>query len=277
MVEGRLPRVAGGLMPSGPAVRENGGYRLTGRWQFASGSEHAEWFGGVAFAAGDDPPKRLAFIFPRSAVTLHRNWQVGGLKGTGSQDFSVEDVFVPDHLTNDFSVPPKRGGPLYSIALPGIVTNEHAGFAVGAARRSLDEMTALAKSKTRGYITPQGVAARSAFQLDLGRADLQLRAARAGVLETWRRAWALVQAAQPCDVATQIELRASALYVTDVAAAVCERMFRHAGARSLFSGNVIERNLRDVLAAAQHNMVNEAVYELHGQVLLGFEDVAPIS
>jgi alkylation response protein AidB-like acyl-CoA dehydrogenase len=210
-------------------------------------------------------------------VTLHRNWQVGGLKGTGSQDFSVEDVFVPDHLTNDFSVPPKRGGPLYSIALPGIVTNEHAGFAVGAARRSLDEMTALAKSKTRGYITPQGVAARSAFQLDLGRADLQLRAARAGVLETWRRAWALVQAAQPCDVATQIELRASALYVTDVAAAVCERMFRHAGARSLFSGNVIERNLRDVLAAAQHNMVNEAVYELHGQVLLGFEDVAPIS
>jgi hypothetical protein len=82
---------------------------------------------------------------------------------------------------------------------------------------------------------------------------------------------------QPCDVATQVELRAWALYVIDVAAAVCERMFRHAGARSLFSGNVIERHLRDVLAAAQHGLVAETAYELHGQVLLGFEDVAPIS
>jgi hypothetical protein len=67
------------------------------------------------------------------------------------------------------------------------------------------------------------------------------------------------------------------LSVTDVAAAVCERMFRHACARSLFSGNVIERNLRDVRAAAQHGLLAEAAYELHGQVLLGFEDVAPIS
>ena len=275
-MNGRLPRVAGGLMPSGPAVREAGGYRLTGRWQFVSGSDHAEWLGGAAFVAGEDPPKVLGFVFPRSVVTLHGNWQVGALKGTGSQDISVADLFVPDYLTTDFLAGPKRGGPLYTIGMPALLTPEPSGFALGAARRSIDEMTELAKSKTRGYI-PKGVAARGAFQLDLGRADLQLRAARANVLEIWQRAWAHIMDGQPCDVATHVALRVSALYATDVAVAVCERMFRYAGAHSLFSGNVIERNLRDVLAAAQHNMVNEAAYELHGQVLLGVQDVTPMS
>jgi alkylation response protein AidB-like acyl-CoA dehydrogenase len=277
MVEGRLPRVAGALMPGGPAVREDGGYRVRGRWQFASGSEHAEWFFGTAIVAGEDPPGRVGCLFRRAAVTLHDNWHVGGLKGTGSQDFSVEDVFVPDYLTLDLGAPAKRGGPLYSLGIPGLVINEFIGFALGAARRSVDEMTALAKSKTRGYFIPQGVAARGAFQLDLGRADLQLQAARAGALDTWRRVWALVVEGQPPDVATQVELRAVSLYATDVAIEVCERMFRHAGARSLFSGNVIERNLRDVLAAAQHNMVSDVAYELHGRVMLGFEDVVPMS
>jgi indole-3-acetate monooxygenase len=265
-------------MPSGPAVRDDGGYRLTGRWQFASGSHHAEWFAGSAFVANEDPPELRAFVVPRAAVTLHDNWDVGALKGTGSQDFSVEDLFVPEHLTTLLGSPPQRGGALYSgIGVPTLLTNEFAGFALGAARRSIDEMTALAKSKTRGYFTPQGVAARGAFQLDVGRADVQLRAARAGVMDAWRRAWARASNGEPCDVATQVELRAWALYVTDVAAEVCGRMFRHAGARSLFSGNVIERNLRDVQAAAQHGFVAESTYELHGQVLLGFEDVAPIS
>jgi indole-3-acetate monooxygenase len=277
LVDGRLPRMASGIIPSGSAVTVDGGYRLTARWQFGSGAEHAEWFGGTSVVTDRDPPKILGFVFPRSVVTLHANWQVGALKGTGSQDFSVADVFVPEHLTIDGAGPARRGGPLYNIGLPGYYANDHAGFVLGAARRSIDEMTALAKSKSRGYLRPQGVAGRSAFQLDLGRADVQLRCARAGVLDAYQRAWDLVRTGLPCGVGMQTELRSMAVHAHDVAIGVCERMFRHAGARSLFTGNVLERNLRDVLAAAQHGMVNESAYELHGQALLGVDDVTALT
>jgi Acyl-CoA dehydrogenase, C-terminal domain len=120
-------------------------------------------------------------------VKLHGNWKVGALKGTGNQDFSVEDVFVPEYLTTEFLASPKaRRSPVQQHRPAHPPHQRGPRLALGAARRSVEEMTAVAKSKTRGYLAPQGVAARGAFQLDLGRADLQLRAARAGVLEVWR-------------------------------------------------------------------------------------------
>jgi alkylation response protein AidB-like acyl-CoA dehydrogenase len=274
MVEGRLPRTVSAIIPVDRAVatRADGGYRLTGRWPFGSGSNHAEWFSGkaeVVGPAGPEGPK--GFAFPAGAVTLHDNWQVGALKGTGSQDFSVSGLFVPERHCFSSLEPALRGGPLYTIGMPGLVANEHAGFVLGVARRSIDEMTELARTKTRGYATPESTAGRAVFQADLGRADSALRAARAAVIDANRRAWANALAGEPCGPAIQTELRAAAVYCHDVAIEVCQRMFRHAGARSLYAGNVIERNLRDVTAAAQHGQVNEAAYELRGRELLDLE------
>ncbi len=277
LIDGRLPRVTGGLAPTGNAEPVDGGYRLTGRWQFGSGSEHAEWMSGNAFIVGQDPPKVLSFAFPRSVVTIHGNWQVGGLKGTGSSDFSVTDHFVPnDHTFNNFE-PAMRGGALYRIGLPGLVANEHAGFALGVARRALDEVTELAKSKSRGYVLPQGVASRGVFQYELGKQDMNLLAARAGVMDAFEAIWQAASAGDPVTTGQQTAARCAAVHATEAALEACRFAFRYAGARSLYDGNVIERCLRDMQAGAQHGIVNDAAYEARGQHLLGLSDVAALS
>jgi indole-3-acetate monooxygenase len=184
---------------------------------------------------------------------------------------------VPESASFDVLAPAVRGGPLYTIGLPGLVANEHGAFVLGAARRAVDEVTELAKTKARGYVAPQGVAARAVFQADLGRADVALRAARAYLVRVNEQVWAAAQAGTPIDVTWQTELRSAAVYATETALGVTRSMFRYAGAKSLYSGNVIDRCLRDVQAAAQHGMVNDIAYEARGRVLLGFPDVAPLT
>jgi len=277
LVDGRLPRVAGGITPTATATRASGGYKVSGRWQFGSGSGHAEWLLGPGFVEGDEPRRPKTFAFPRSDVRIHEDtWNVRALRGTGSYDISVSDVFVPEYRTYDGSKPPARGGLLYKIRLPGFVAMEHGAFAIGAARRALLEVTDLAKSKTRGYINPVGVAGRGSFQNELGRCDLSLRAARSALKEANAEAWRIVNEGGECDVRLQTELRCAAVYATDVAIEVSRRMFRHAGAKSLYAGNVVERCLRDVSAAGQHAMVSDAAYEKRGQILLSFPNVAPM-
>src|SRR5262245_24353554 len=94
---GRLPTAASSVMPAGPAVPVEGGYRLSGQWFFASGIRHAEWVvaGALVASAEETPPRRIMAVIPASAVQIHDNWQVAGLKGTGSCAFSVAGLFVP--------------------------------------------------------------------------------------------------------------------------------------------------------------------------------------
>ena len=276
LVDGRLPRTAGGVAANGRAEPVEGGYRLTGRWPFSSGSEHAEWLGGLAYVGESDPPRVLGFSFPKEQATLHGNWDVNALKGTGSQDVSVTELFVPESHTYDNLAPAARGGPIYAIALPGFVTNEHGAFVLGAARRAIEETAELAKTKTRGYVIPRGVAARERFQSDLGRCDVALTAARAGLIAMSEDAWRSALAGEPVDAAMQARMRSMAVHATEVSLEVVRTMFRYAGARSLYTGNVIDRCLRDVTAASQHGMVSEVAYEARGQALLGMQDVQPI-
>ena len=108
MVDGRLPRVACGVAPTCEAVPVKGGYELTGRWQFASGSKHAEWFAGHARVKDGTPPVQN-FIFPIESATRHDNWTVNALKGTGSGDVSVDKLFVPaEHSFNNFGPAARR-------------------------------------------------------------------------------------------------------------------------------------------------------------------------
>jgi indole-3-acetate monooxygenase len=282
MVDGRLPRVSAGVAAGGKAVPVEGGYRVTARWPFGSGSAHAEWVGGSVYvetgeASDGGPPTVVGVVVPVAEATLHDNWDVSSLKGTGSQDISVQDAFIPDEHVYDMLGPPVRGGALYRIGVPGLVSNEHGAFALGAARRALDETAALAKTKTRGYVVPRGTAAREKFQWDLGRADVMLDAAREGLIAVNDEAWRAANAGEPVDAAMQTRLRSMSVWATEVSLEVVRTMFRYAGAKSLYTGNVIDRCLRDVTAASQHGMVADVAYEGRGQVLLGLGDVAPIN
>lgn len=277
MSRGRLPRMVAVAMPGGQAVPVPGGFRVSGQWPFASGCRHAEWVSGSAVIAGSDPPRVQSMLFPIEDVTLLDTWHVGGLKGTGSSDFAVRDAFVPEELSFGLlDAVQRRGGALYRMGILGLLATEHGGFALGTARRALEEMRDLAASKRRGF-AQQGVASRSVFQFDLGYCEQALNAARANLVDAYQRAWQrALETGERTPPEVEIELRSAAVFATDVAVDVTRRMFRHAGAHALYSGNVIERCMRDIQAASQHFVVSQSSYELRGRALLGFEALSPL-
>ena len=274
-VGGRPPKVAGAAAPSGTATPVDGGYRVTGRWQFGSGIQHSEWVSaGARVASGfEGYPRQLRVIMPRHKVKVHDNWQVMGLRGTGSCDFSVDDLFVPDGFAWDSTLTePTRGGALYRLGRPAFVTNEHSAFALGVARRALDAVTEVAASKTRGYNSVNLLANRPAFQGALGEGDMRLRAARSLNVEILEEAWQSVCAGHTPPPPLQAQMRSCATYTTDMAVDVTSRAFHYGGGAALFTNSILQQCLRDVHAAAQHQMVSDTAYENHGQFLLGLPD-----
>ena len=276
---GRVPRCAIAAMAIGKAEVVDGGYRLKGRWPFGSGVRHSEWITAGALVMRNDEPEHVMMTFPTSSAHIHDNWQVAGLKGTGSCDFSTDDVFVPEAFTwsllND---PPKRGGPLYKIASPGFVSNEHAGFALGLARRALDAFIDKETARSRSY-TPgaASISARPSIQRALGANELKLRAVRNLALEVNADVWqAVEQDGNPPTSRQQCELRATATYCTEVALDIVTETFRYAGGSAIYEKNVLQQCLRDLNAAAQHLMVSEVAYENLGQAVLGSTDVNPM-
>jgi alkylation response protein AidB-like acyl-CoA dehydrogenase len=273
----KVRRGALALAPSGKATPVDGGYKLSGRWQFASGIRHAEWV--VAGAMLQDTAEFVpfrAFLLPVGDVTIHDNWNVGGLRGTGSNDFSIGDVFVPrEHAWIPFA-PSVRGGPLFRLGAPEGSAMEHAAFAVGVARRAVDETAELAKTKMRGLVAGRTIGTREHFQWDLGHQDTRLQAARAHAFRTYEAIWNSVSAGDSPTVSQRVAARGAAAYATEVAIDVVHTMFRQAGAKSLYSGNIIERCMRDVTAAGQHLICNNLIYQERGKELLDIDEVSPL-
>ena len=272
---GEPPKTAGVFAPFGKAVPVNGGYLVSGRWSFASGIQHSDWISAGARVVTEEAgfPAQVRVTVRTSDVKIHDNWQVMGLRGTGSCDFSVDDLYVPTEFAYDVSLTePLRGGPIFRLGRPAFVTNEHSAFALGVARRALDTVLDVGAGKTRGYTSVNPVARRPAFQRMLSECDLKLRAARALNVEILERAWDTVCGGQPPDPMLQTQMRSLCTYTTDVAADVVTQAFRFAGGSALFDASILQRCLRDINAGAQHQMVSDAAYENHGQFMLGLPD-----
>jgi indole-3-acetate monooxygenase len=275
---GRVPLAAIAILPTGTATPVDGGYRLTGRWPFASGVRHAEWLTAGVMVRRDagDPGERHVAVLPAAAAEIHDNWRVAGLEGTGSSDFSVTDCFVPDAFVwNPVTAAPRRGGPLFRLGLPAFVAYEHVAFALGVARRALDAAAELARSKARGLV-PSPLAARAAFQARLGEGEIRLGAARAGAIALFEAAWGVVGAGGTLSRREQAQLRSVATHATEVSVDIVTGLFRAAGGGALYRDGVLQRCLRDINAGAQHLMVSDSAYERLGQILLGFPDVDPM-
>ncbi len=275
---GRIPRAAGVYMPIGCATPVPGGYRVSGRWPFASGVRHSHWMSATARIVRDGvvTSERRAVVFPTESAIVHDNWHVAGLQGTGSCDFSLDDLFVAEEFSWDAeTAEPQRGGALYRLAMPGFVANEHAAFALGVARRALDVFVDVAKDKARGVV-PSMLAGRPAVQRLVAKADLELKAARALAVEVYERAWQTVSAGEAVTPATQAALRAMAVHATDVAVDVTTRVFRAAGGSALYLDHALQRCLRDLYAGAQHFMVSDSAYEGRGQFMLGVTTAHPM-
>ena len=272
---GEPPLTAGVFAPSGSATPVDGGYLVTGRWSFGSGIRHSEWIsaGARVVTESEGFPQQVRIAMRTSQVKIHDNWDVMGLRGTGSCDFSVDNLFLPDrYVTDPMLEKPLRGGALYLMGRPGFVTNEHTAFALGVARKALETATETAIGKIRGYNTSNLLAHRPVYQRALGEADLKLRAAKALNVEVLEEAGTSVNEGQTPGPALQAGLRAVAAYATDVANEVVSTCFRYGGGEALFQSSVLQRCLRDINAAAQHQMVSDTAYENHGQFLLGLGD-----
>jgi indole-3-acetate monooxygenase len=270
--------VAGSLPPNGIAHTVTGGYRLSGRWTMASGINHSTWvLGNCRVFDGDTPrltprgtPEVRVLFFPRSEVRIVDTWHVAGLRGTGSHDYQVQDLFVPSHHACGLVDEPVHAGPLYTLPYITIATILMAGVALGIARHALDaleELTA-AKVPTRSQ-TPLREHAHA--QAQIGEAEGLLRAARAFVYQTIEEAWATARDGHRLTWAQHGLLRLAGTQAVTQALQAVDLIFRTGGASSIYTAQPLERCLRDIRTATQHHCVTPTNYETAGQFFLGYD------
>ncbi len=277
-VYGARDGIYGGVFaPMGRAEVEGDGYRVNGRWAWASGSANCNWLGGGAVILRDGKPNKLdsgmpetrMVIFPASEAELIDTWHSTGLCGTGSGDMQVTDLLVPaSHsvsLSHDAST---ADGPLYRFPTFGLLALGIAAVALGNAAAAIDDLVALAAGKkpTGGRRT---LAERGMAQADLARATASLSAAQALVDDAVGQAWAEAEAGDELGIGTRARLRLAATHATRTSADVARGMYDLAGGDSVFLSSPLQRRFRDAHTMTQHMMVNGSTYELTGRVLFG--------
>jgi alkylation response protein AidB-like acyl-CoA dehydrogenase len=264
---------AGVFNPSGSVEPVDGGYRVTGRWAFASGCEHATWVFGncMEIGPGGEPQLRVA-VFPRVDVTIEDTWKVSGLCGTGSHHFSVRDVFVPTNRTAAVLT----DGPCIDETIvhappPALFSHVIASVAIGIAQGALDDIVALAANKVP-LLSPTTLAASPTFQVQLATADTDLRAARALLYETAASTWDAARAEQEFTLEREARIRAMAVWVVNTATAVVDAAYSAGGGRSIYLDCPLQRRFRDIHALTQHFLVRPDTLATAGAIL-GGEDV----
>ena len=270
--------VAGTLAPTGSARVVDGGYRVRGRWSFGSGILHSTWVLGncrvydgeeLRLTPGGAPETRLLF-FPRSEVEILDTWRTGGLRGTGSHDFAVEDVFVPAHRSCRFAEAPVQPGPLYALPYIVLSTALMAGVALGIARHALDALEELATVKTPARsqaLLREDPLARA----QIGEAEGLLRAGQAFLYQELERTWDAVRSEGWLTRKQHGLLRLAGVQAVGLALQAVDLAFRAGGGSSIYAASPLERCLRDIRAAAQHHVLIPANYEIAGQLFLGFD------
>ncbi len=260
----RLPVIAGQGTRPGVAVSHDGGFLVSGSWSFASGLLHGTHIHTLAIIEGTGEPR--IFVVPRDKATLLGNWDVMGLRGTGSIDYTLDNVYVPDGYSH-FAVTqdPKRGGNLYHVGIIGFAEICHSGWALGVGRRLLDELSELVQSKAG---RPGAQADSDSFLEGFAKAEATLRAAKALLLESWRDAQVALDKGEHLSRRQHTLVRLSLTNVTAALAEVANFVYLAAGTTALRRGT-IQRLVRDVHAGTQHVTSSPAVLQNCGRELVG--------
>ncbi|MCB1742264.1 MAG: acyl-CoA dehydrogenase family protein, partial [Gammaproteobacteria bacterium] len=265
----------------GEAHAVPGGYRLSGRFDFASGSRHATWLGAhvpVYLADGSRKPAvdgsttPYTLLFPRESVEVKDTWQVIGLKGTGSDSYVVEDLFVPEHrvVARHLSTPRRVAGRLYALTQSNLYASSFSGLALGIARAYIDDFV----GRMRDTI-PRG-AARSrghnhVVQSKVGQSEARLRSARAFLYETVEEIWSTVQSGADPSLDELVRLRLASTWATQQAREIIADLYLAAGALAIFESQPFERRFRDIHTVAQQIQGHAAHFETCGQILMGMK------
>jgi indole-3-acetate monooxygenase len=272
--------LVGTLNPTGKAVAVPGGYQVTGRWGYGSFIAYGEWILGNCITQDASGPRRAVdgspefrlCLFPRNAATVFDIWHVGGLRSTGSNDFEVTDLFVPEAYTirlQEFQPPPLRPGPLYAIPMTSTFVSCIATVALGIARAAIEALIEIGASKTSaGSATV--LRDKPLAQSDLTRAEALVRSGRAFLFDELGAMWNNTVAGRSTTIEERARVRLAAVHAAQCAIQATDLMYQLGGGASLFQGGRLERCFRDVHAAGQHVAVSPlSNLEPIGRVLFG--------
>ena len=272
-------RGAGSLRPEGEAVCEDGGYRVTGRWDFGSGIDHANWLICTCRVVNADGPvlrpngvqdTRTLFV-PKDCAAVHDVWNVLGMRGTGSNDFTLENVFVPVEQTFSVDDEPYETGPLFNRRLVIVnIWSTNAANALGIARTAMDAFIEMASqsSSTRSAALLRD---RAPIQLAVGQAEAIIGAARAYVLDTTGAAWEAVSSGIP-DPGPQIaQARLAITHAIQESVKAVDLLFHAAGTNAIHESQPLEQRFRDVHVAVTHIAGLSQNMEMAGQYLMGLD------
>jgi indole-3-acetate monooxygenase len=268
--------VAASGAPTGRAVPVEGGYHVTGRFAWASGIHQADWVIAGCFVYEGDArklgpaghPMVIHALVPKREVTVLDTWQTGGMRGTGSTEFEMRDLFVPaEHGLILFGGAPLHPDPLYRLP------TSFFGFALtavplGIARGAVAALKDLAARKKPVPPRP-GLADKPATQYAVGKAEAMVEAARAGAREAFSLLWAEVRETGEASMASRARLRRACVHAVETSRDAVELCYRAAGGSALFENEPFERALRDVHATAGHLVFQQEMMEDAGRVALG--------
>jgi alkylation response protein AidB-like acyl-CoA dehydrogenase len=253
-----------------------GGYRITGEWHFASGSRQATWMGAHAHVVEPDGSLRLnrsgrptmkTLLFPKHQATPIHDWDTLGMRGTASEGYRLDDLFVPEEFTGTREDPSLRRdpGPLYAFTMQGLYSVGVAGVALGIARAMLDEFIALAKAKT-----PRGLARLAdmpVVQSDVAHREAALGSGRAYLTEILRDVWDQADDIAPIDTAARIRVRLGCAQAIRSAIETADYVYKAAGVSAIFKGTPFERRFRDMHTLSQQIQSRDAHFEMVGKIM----------
>ena len=274
--------MAGSGAPQGKATRVEGGYRVSGRFAWASGIDQAQRVYGGCFVHADGaqeflpdgrPRTILAFV-PKSVATVHPCWDVTGLVATNSTEFTLDDVFVPeDRVVHGALDRTYHESPLFRLPMT-VFGFALTGVPLGVARRAVEGLKALARDKAspgRGRLGDNGFA-----QYAVAKAEAMIEAARVSLRHAFTLMWDEAQGAQPCAMATRARVRRASVHAAESSVEAVGLCYRAAGGSALFVSAPFEAALRDVNATCGHLVFQRTMMEDAGRVVFGHAPTLPV-
>ena len=259
-----------------------GGYRIAGRAPFVSNCYDSNWFAMTAVvsrAEDEAEPEMVMVYFPRESGQIIDTWHVLGMRGTGSNDVSVEDVFVP--ISRTFPMVPEfesgshYQGPLYRFPLFGIVATSIPPVMLAMARNAIDEVSALAQGKTP-VASSKLLRDRASAQAKVARAEAILRSGRLLLYDTLSTAWEMTLAGETLSLTKKADLLLASTHAATSATKAVELMYSVAGTSAIRTTSPLERYFRDIQVLKHHALAAESRYETVGQVYLGLPPDLPV-
>jgi indole-3-acetate monooxygenase len=267
----------GVMAPLGVAVEVEGGYRVSGRWPFASGSEYSTWRLVGAVVHRDGQPARLPngapetreFLVPAHETNLIDTWHTSGLKGTGSHDLAVEGAFVPRGLAVSlFGTRPRHTGGVYGLPIPGLFGLSLGSLALGIARASLDDLVELANQKKPRSGT-QLLSHSELAQVKLSQREAGVRAGRSFLQHALADIEETLQRGEPLSEGVRANLRLASMNAVRASVEAVDAAYSLAGGSAVYSSNPIQRQFRDIHALTQHLFASPSVDVMLGRHLFG--------